>query len=207
MLVSQLILKDVGWNINFHIKGLIQLRKIYQAFNQYGLENFIFEVVEECEAAKLNEQEQYWIEYYDCYNNGYNMSRIQNLQQKINWDIVTEIIKDLQFTTLTETDIAKKYNVSVSLISQINNGKMWIIKEQIYPIRQKRKQQEEKVSEWVCPFSRQQLKVKIHSQSFSEIGRECGYSDNAIRRWCDKYNLPRLKREIKKYSDKEWEEI
>jgi hypothetical protein len=32
-------------------------------------------------------------------------------------------------------------------------------------------------------------------------------SDNAIRKWCDKEQLPRTKKDIQKYTDKEWEEI
>ena len=131
------------------------------------------------------------------------MSRIQNLQSKIDW----EIVNDLSNTLLTETNIAEKYNVSVSLISQINTGKMWIIKDQIYPIRQKKEKKIEQEEKWTCPLTRKQLKDKIRNQSFFEIGRECGYSDNAIRKWCDKYNLPRNKREIKKFSDEEWKLI
>ena len=110
-------------------KRINPTKKIYQAFNQYGIDNFTFEVIEECEANKLNEREQYWIDYYDCYNNGYNMSRIQNLQSKIDWEVALRIVNDLSNTTLTETNIAEKYNVSVSLISQINTGKMWIMKD------------------------------------------------------------------------------
>ncbi len=45
---------------------------IYQAMRKYGIENFSFEILEECEEEKLNEREQYWINYYDSYNNGYN---------------------------------------------------------------------------------------------------------------------------------------
>lgn len=188
-------------------KRINPTKKIYQAFNQYGIDNFTFEVIEECEVNKLNEREQYWIDYYDCYNNGYNMSRTQNLQSKIDWGTVMKIVNDLSNTLLTETNIAEKYNVSVSLISQINTGKMWIMKDQTYPIRQKKEKKIEQEEKWICPLTREQLKDKIRNQSFSEIGRECGYSDNAIRRWCDKYNLPRHKREIKKLSDEEWKLI
>lgn len=188
-------------------KRINPTKKIYQAFNQYGIDNFTFEVIEECEANKLNEREQYWIDYYDCYNNGYNMSRIQNLQSKIDWEIVMEIVNDLSNTLLTETNIAEKYNVSVSLISQINTGKMWIMKDQVYPIRQKKEKKIEQKEKWTCPLTREQLKDKIRNQSFSEIGKEYDYSDNAIRKWCDKYNLPRHKREIKKFSDEEWKLI
>ena len=34
-----------------------------------------------------------------------------------------------------------------------------------------------------------------------------GVSDNAIRKWCDSENLPRKSKEIKSYSDEEWDLI
>ena len=55
--------------------------------------------------------------------------------------------------------------------------------------------------------SREQLKSQIRSQSFSALGRKYGVSDNAIRKWCDDYKLPRTKNEISKYNDKDWEMI
>ena len=56
-------------------------------------------------------------------------------------------------------------------------------------------------------ISREELKNLIRNKSFSEIGRLYNVSDNAVRKWCDKYCLPRKKTEIKQYSDKEWEVI
>ena len=55
--------------------------------------------------------------------------------------------------------------------------------------------------------SREVLKQEIRIYSFLEIGRKYGVSDNAIRKWCVSYNLPKKKTEIKKYSDKEWEAV
>lgn len=52
--------------------------------------------------------------------------------------------------------------------------------------------------------SKEELKRLIREKSFVEIGRMYNVSDNAIRKWCDNYNLPRKKSEIKKYSDEEW---
>lgn len=45
---------------------------IYRAIRKYGLENFTFEVLEECPSELLNEREIYWINYFDSYYNGYN---------------------------------------------------------------------------------------------------------------------------------------
>lgn len=54
---------------------------------------------------------------------------------------------------------------------------------------------------------REELKYLIRNFSFLEIGRKFGVSDNAIRKWCKKENLPHKASEIKKYSDEEWENI
>lgn len=53
--------------------------------------------------------------------------------------------------------------------------------------------------------SREKLKTLIRSTSFTKIATQFGVSDNAIRKWCDGYNLPRKATDIKKYSDEEWE--
>ena len=37
---------------------------LYKAIRKYGLENFSFEVLEECKAEQLNEKENYWIKYH-----------------------------------------------------------------------------------------------------------------------------------------------
>ena len=55
--------------------------------------------------------------------------------------------------------------------------------------------------------SREELKKLLRKESFIYIGHKYGVSDNAIRKWCDAYNLPRKKQEIKKYTDEEWENI
>ena len=57
------------------------------------------------------------------------------------------------------------------------------------------------------PVNREELKSLIRNTSFTSIGKMFGVSDNAIRKWCNKYNLPKKSTEIKKYSDEEWENI
>lgn len=56
-------------------------------------------------------------------------------------------------------------------------------------------------------INREDLKKKIREKSFVEIGKEFGISDNAIKKWCDYFNLPRRKIDIKKYTDSEWNNI
>lgn len=55
--------------------------------------------------------------------------------------------------------------------------------------------------------SKEQLKDLIRRLPFTQIGKQFNVTDNAIRKWCDEYNLPRVKKEINKYSDEEWQLI
>jgi hypothetical protein len=57
--------------------------------------------------------------------------------------------------------------------------------------------------------SREELKQLIRKESFLGIARmyDNKITDNAIRKWCDAYKLPRTKKEINSYSDEEWEQI
>ena len=49
------------------------------------------------------------------------------------------------------------------------------------------------------------LKNLIRTTPFTKIGIQYGVTDNAVRKWCDKYNLPRKTGDIKKYSQEEWD--
>lgn len=57
------------------------------------------------------------------------------------------------------------------------------------------------------PVTREELKELIRNIPFTKIGEMYGVTDNAIRKWCIKYDLPFKKKDIKKYSDEEWEKI
>lgn len=55
--------------------------------------------------------------------------------------------------------------------------------------------------------SREKLKELIRSKPFTQIASMFNVSDNAIRRWCDYYGLPRKKTEIMEISDEVWFQI
>lgn len=55
--------------------------------------------------------------------------------------------------------------------------------------------------------SREELKQLIREKSFIEIGKIYNVSDNAIRKWCDYYQLPRRKKDINIYTNDEWQTI
>lgn len=47
--------------------------KLYPAMYSLGVENFTFEIVEECERSKLNEREDYWQEFFHAKDYGYSI--------------------------------------------------------------------------------------------------------------------------------------
>ena len=48
--------------------------RLQNAWNKYGGQSFIFEVIEECKQENLNEKEIYWIKFYDSFKNGFNLT-------------------------------------------------------------------------------------------------------------------------------------
>lgn len=55
--------------------------------------------------------------------------------------------------------------------------------------------------------TRDELKKLIRTTPFTKIGKSFNVTDNAIRKWCKKYNLPNRVSDIKKISDEDWEKI
>ena len=48
---------------------------IHAAMEKYGLENFIFTILEECSVEELDAKEQFWIAALDSYKHGYNCNK------------------------------------------------------------------------------------------------------------------------------------
>lgn len=48
---------------------------VFNAFRKYGFDNFSFEILDLCEKNDLDRLEKYYIEKYDSYGNGYNMTK------------------------------------------------------------------------------------------------------------------------------------
>jgi group I intron endonuclease len=69
----------IGQSINiqerwyFHkLRNCKKLTKLNRSFNKYGINNHIFEVIEECEECELNNRERHYQDLYDVLNKGLN---------------------------------------------------------------------------------------------------------------------------------------
>ena len=70
---------DIGTRWKDHIKAGLGIdtpnNMLYSAMMEDGVENFTFEVLEECGRSHLNDREKYYIAFYRSQEWGYNMSR------------------------------------------------------------------------------------------------------------------------------------
>ena len=192
----------------------------------YGIDNFDFEVIEECSIEELNEKEIFYIEQCKTqYPNGYNISSggwnhsLQFFKLKSYTDVL-DIIELLKSNELTNTEISKMYDVTPQFISQINMGYSWKQENISYPIRDAKLLADEKMKnniKYYCECCGSELSGKnkkmcldcykkqiskhiptkdvlynlLMKHSFLYVGKLYGVSDNAVRKWCDKYNIPR----------------
>jgi len=63
-----------------HIKGSLGIQtiadqRVHHAMDERGIQNWYFEVLEECDKNQLNDREKYWINYYKSNELGYNATR------------------------------------------------------------------------------------------------------------------------------------
>ena len=70
---------DISTRIKQHIKRGLGAEtplknKLYPAMDEIGVENFSFEIVEQCSRNMLNEKEKFWIDYFDSKNFGFNVT-------------------------------------------------------------------------------------------------------------------------------------
>lgn len=49
--------------------------KLYMVMNKVGVENFSYEIIEECPREQLNKKERYWIDYFESQDFGYNETK------------------------------------------------------------------------------------------------------------------------------------
>lgn len=153
---------------------------LYNAMRKYGLENFKFSILEECEVNELADREDYWIAYYNSYvPNGYNIN-----QAETHWtnravpQRVLDIMEEIENGTDKLINIAKKYGVHRSTIDAINYGNSWKLEGKTYPLRGHEELQIEVIKEMI----KQEYTIVEIAETFS-------VSSPTIKGFLKKHNI------------------
>ena len=101
---------------------------LYYAFAKYGIENFEPFLIEECSNDKLNEREQYWIQYYNTFidKEGYNMTlggdTSSNILKKpvYQYDLSGNFIQEFE----SVSEAGRYFKTDASNISRAASGKI-----------------------------------------------------------------------------------
>lgn len=101
-----------AWHGNRHCQAL------YDAFDKYGIENFKIEEIEQCKETELNAKEQFWIQHYDSFNSGYNITLGGDGNRKL--DVTT--IYTLWDEGLTTSQIAKEIGATKEGVKLLLTG-------------------------------------------------------------------------------------
>lgn len=101
--IGQSICIEERWKEHIRCsKDLSNKNSIYLAIRKYGIENFDFEIIEECNSVdELDEKEINWIAYYNSYNNGYNMTRGGTAGRRFDYDYIVDTY--LKFKNVEKT--------------------------------------------------------------------------------------------------------
>lgn len=104
---------------SFNPKSNAYNTAIHRAIRKYGVDNFSFDIIEECDQDKLREREIYWIDYYKSFGRGYNLTSggegvptINIKQTQKLWDdglSVKEIAQNLNCQQHTVIHILESY--------------------------------------------------------------------------------------------------
>lgn len=205
---SNVILKDIyiiGNNINnkiyigqalnaeerfiSHCKGSYDNSLIDKAIQCYGKDNFWYEILE-YQIPDYNEREKFWIKELNSLKpNGYNIMEggnepptfygIDHPLSKFNsLEEVENLKNDLRYTTLSLSDIAKKYNQSKKTVLRINQGINYEKIGEKYPIRESPNRNgtltEEDVDEIIEI-------LKYSYRQYEEIGRQYNVKGSTIK--------------------------
>lgn len=87
---------------------------LYNAMRKYGIDTFQIEIVEECNDNILDEREKYWIQCYDSFNNGYNMTLGGEGNTLYDYENIVNKYLELE----NEKEVAKIFNCALATVKK-----------------------------------------------------------------------------------------
>ena len=197
---------------------------LYRAMRKYGVENFLFSIIEVVDKIELNSREIFWMGEYQStkMERGYNISTKESSLvtfRKLDEYKLATITDKLANSSQTADSIALEFDVGVDTISEINQGKSWKQANLDYPIRKRVEailyncvdcgatishkstrcfECYSKIQRRVARPTKEKLIELIKEHGFVGVGKLYGVSDNSIRKWCKFYSIPTKHKEYRR---------
>lgn len=105
--------RDVAIRWKEHLRHSSQL--IDSAIQELGKEHFSIETIEECSEEEVDDKEIYWINFYDSFNNGYNVTLGGRDERLIMTNRVDEVLEWWN-KGLTVNKIVKETGLNVETV-------------------------------------------------------------------------------------------
>lgn len=186
---------------NQHLYQLDDNTYFHRAIKKYGIENFDLEIIEDnIQISELDDKEIFYIKKFQSYYTsglGYNLTKggqWGTSNQKLFGTQDEEIKKLILTTSLSFKDIAKRYNVTLYCISDINRGKTFYDKNLKYPLRQapdKSQLTTEIVEEIIKLLQTTDMTAKEIANQYSIHEYTVGQINRGHNSWCPKiYTYP-----------------
>lgn len=186
---------------------------LMRAFRKYGINNFKFEVIEECDVEELNQREMYWVGYFDTFFSGYNQTFGGDATIRQPKEKIIGVISDLINTNMSHRNIAIKWDISMEMVQGINTGRYWKHNAD-YPL------QKRKVSKkYYCAKCKKEITKNSnlckecydtlrknnsnkpdkdiliqdlydYNGNFTKVAQKYKVSSSAVKKWCVGYKIP-----------------
>ena len=169
---------------------------LYRAIRKYGINNFNFQILVECEIIELNQKEVYYISLFKPEYNQTEGGLYNIIPQKLTSTQVKEIqnilIQDIN-GEVSHKKLAEQYCVSKDTIRDINVGRTWITEGLIYPLHYSKfdSNKDEKNEILICP---------ICKGPKSRRAKKCKKCSNEERKTQKPLDREALKNKIRKES-------
>lgn len=112
-------------HIKDSVKDRCEKRPLYNAMNKYGVENFTVETIGEYPEEQLNEKEQYWIDYFHTYEDGYNATKGGDGMCLYDHSAILKRIQEVGIIK----QVAEEFNCCIDIVSKIAKENGVILKQ------------------------------------------------------------------------------
>lgn len=173
---------------------------IKRAILKYGKEHFKIELIEECPIEWLDRREIFWIDYFDSFNNGYNLTAGGNNKSRNFAKSLEDIIDIEEFKSFiidnfpTAKQVEKKFKISHSsiynLIKRLDDDRLKL--NPYNPrIGNAKKREKEVCEKYLEGYNIQDLVKMFHSQKMyiSKILKNNGITIQRGRKSILEYNI------------------